>query len=413
VQRAIRLSQREGKPVEQYLPAETREYIKNFQNTIGGASGGGNMQPVGATPVQQPSMENVPELPDFGAAQRPQAPELPQEVQSNRIAMAQRMLESGNPDLAAMAQAYLDKGLDEQYNSRTLRSQQEFNQSQAGYNTDLGDWADARSLGRTSQVQERQGAQDRNFARETNYSNQSFQAAENAAERQQRTNELNQTQFWQSRENELNREFEAREGDKDREAKVNAGTGRNPFLDTASGVKLQNELNTEMSNNSGIMANVQRFMDLNRRQQTGGWVLGSEAGRTFAGMTDDEVKEMTGLANEITIGKLGGLGVAISDGDRRFVADSMVSGGSPQRTNENRGNIIIGVLQRKNDYLYNWQLAQMEGDPTSFHRNWKLFIDSTPVVQDAGDGMIRANPMTYEEWLSSRPKYDANGRRVN
>lgn len=405
VSRALRRAEGGGN-WQQFIPPETRQYVQNFSARV--AEGGQAGAAPGAPPVPSPTMEVVPQAPQ-APVERPQAPGLPAPVQNQRMQVARRMLQSGNPDLMQIAQTYLDKGLDDQSAYDIQRNSQEFQQSQTGYGADLQNYTGAQSDARQFGYNQVSAAQDRNFSRETNYNDQTFQ-------RQERIG----SQGFQSGEARADREFQSQQNALDRanaleqvSARSTAGGGRNPFLDTAQGVKLQQDMQAQVNTNAEIMTNVQRFLELNRQQATGGWVLGSELGRSIAGMTDQQISEMNGIANQITIGKLGGLGVAISDGDRKFVADSMLSGGSPQVANANRGNAILGVLQRQNDYAYQWQLAQMEDRATTFHQDWKKYIDSTPVVRGGPNGTVLANPVTYEEWRRTRPQYDASGKRIN
>lgn len=407
VRRAMRRASREGGDWIQYLPAETQGYVTNFRERVaGGTSGGSQVEAVGAVPVAPPQYEDVPQAPTMrGLDQRPQAPELPQEVQSNRIAIAQQLLNSGNPDLAAFAQDYLDKGLGEQYEARTLRAQQEYGQKQAGYASELGDYNDERSQGRQFGYNQVSDAQSRNFTRETGYVDRSFQAGENAANREQEARMANQQQSWQSYENALERAHDAEQGGLDR------GASSTPILDTATGLKIQDQARQEMDKNEATIAMVERFLQLNESQGTGGWLLGTGTGRSMAGFTDEQVREMNGLANQIVLGTLGGLGVAISDGDRNFVSDSTVSAGAPRISNINRGRAVIGVMRRQNEHAYEWQRAQMQGRQLDFLDSWEAFRKSVPAFRSGRNGMIEINPMTYQQWVASRT-YDANGNRA-
>ena len=52
-------------------------------------------------------------------------PPLPPKPLSARLLIARKMLDGGNPDLVAIAQEYLDKGLDEQFQIDVQRQQLE------------------------------------------------------------------------------------------------------------------------------------------------------------------------------------------------------------------------------------------------------------------------------------------------
>ena len=113
VDRALRRAAKTGQPVENFLPAETQKYVQSFQTKIGASAdqsynANEDVSAVGQTAIPAPQMEAGVELPDM-PLQAPNAPKLPDPVQSQRVQMAQQMLESGNPFLVQQARAYLDE----------------------------------------------------------------------------------------------------------------------------------------------------------------------------------------------------------------------------------------------------------------------------------------------------------------
>lgn len=389
----------------------------------------------GITPPQYEARPDAPAMP--GGA--PAAPQLPQEVQSNRIAMAQQLLQSGNPDLMQIAQTYLDKGLDEQYDARRQANQQQFQQGQTGYGAELNDWQNARSEGRSDAYARGRAADDRNFRREETYNNQTFQAGQAQVGREFQHNErlgseafdmrkLSASQAFQAQQAALDRKFQSEQGDKTRATQLEVAgirrdaagqrqQQRNAYFSTPTGLKMQEAAGNEIKSNAEAIDKYRRFLDLNDKVETGGAMnnipLIAGTNRVFS----SSLTEMNAIANDTTLAKLdGSLGTAISDGDRRFIADSNVGVQNPREANRNIAAARIGALQRKNDYLVEFANAQADGGDAqrNFQRNWNAFVNAVPIVQydKAGKPVVTDKPMTYGEWISSRPQFDKNGKRI-
>ncbi len=410
VQRAMRRASRTGGSWTEYLPDETKKYVTNFQSKIGSASSQSissgttiNEDVVGvpAVAVDAPNYESVPEL--------SQANYVPPEVETNRIRMAQQMLESGNPDMVALAQAYLDKGLDEQNAARVQRNSQQFTMGR-----------DERSY----EVDSRNRREDRNFGREETFSNQTFQSREGAANRAQQANIASADRAFQREERVASESFQAREARLDREvrkAEFEVTVTKNPYFNTAAGMKLRDELNNEITNNTSTISKYERMLDLlDGGLQTGSMYAGygnEELIERFGG-SNAALGEFAALSNETTLGKIGGsLGTAVSDGDRKFIISANVNPGKDEKTNRNLALATIGMLERKNDYTYARMEAEMAGPEAlkSFNRNWRAFAESQAIVRYDRKGNVSSvtrSPMKFEEWLASRPTADANGNIV-
>lgn len=388
---------------------------------------GGAVTPQGEVPVRDPGLEAIPDAP-VAPDQAPSAQRAPQEVQTNRIGMAQALLSSGNPDLAAIAQQYLDKGLDEQQDNRRLQSQQQFQQDQTGYSANLADWQNARADSRNAQLADRRGAQDRNFQRtqtanqqayqtSERLGSQSFQSTENAATRAFQAQQTASDHSWQSGENSKNRENALTIAGIRSDAAGKKQANRNAYFSTPTGLKMQQEAGNQINSNNQAIEKYQRFMDLNNEQKTGGWAFGTPGFSDLAALSNSKLREMHSLANDTTLANLGGsLGTAISDGDRKFIASANVGTDSPRQANTNIARAKIGALRRKNDYLVEFANAQADNTQADFARNWAKFASSTPIVHyDAQGNATGASdqPMTYAQWLNSRPKFDAKGKRIN
>lgn len=404
-----------------YYPAantETPAYVKNFADKIGGTwNGEGEQGDTALAGVAPPHMEQIPDAPPAPGPQ-PGAPQLPGEVQSNRLVMAQQLLSTGNPDLAAIAQTYLDKGLDEQNNARTLASQQQFGQSQTGYNASLQDWQGERSDARGDAYGQRRDAVQRNFQRETKYGDQTFQAGQSAADRRFRSTESSQDRTWQNANREDTQAFQAEQAALDRANKTDVAgmrtQNRNAYLNTATGLKMQQENGLKVAQNANAISQLERFKDLNEGQRTGG-VLGALGITNAYGPVNSAIAEMSSISSLTTLSALGGsLGTAISDGDRKFIAGANVNTNNGKRANDNIANAAIGAMRRQNDYLTEFGFAQADGNAAQFARDWSKFINSVPIVQydKNGNAIATDKPMTFEEWRNSRPQFDASGKRV-
>lgn len=436
VRRAIRQAARSGQDYTAHLPAETQQYVQNFAQAVGGAGNAAPLPGNAGTGIAPPQMEAIPELPQM-PTQAPAAPERPAEVQSNRIAMAQSLMQSGNPDLMAIAQQYLDKGLDEQNQARTLASQQEQQQNQTGYTAALNDYGDARSTARNAAVTNYRDTNNRNFQRETTYTDQRFRAGQAEVGRQfDRENREDQQAYGTAerqaseafqRQQLLSQQgFQSSEAEKERQNRLDVAgirrdaagkrdQQRNAYFSTPTGLKMQEAAGKEMNANNDGISKYQRFLDLNERQNTGGIALNTPGIAGLYRFTDSDLTEMNSLANDATLAGLGGsLGTAISDSDRKFIADANISTTNPRQANTNIARAKIGALRRKNDYLLEFANAQADGTAPQFAKDWAAFANSTPIVQYDNNGNVRAvdKPMTFSQWRASRPRYDAQGRKV-
>lgn len=417
--RALRRAK--GGDFTQFLPAETQQYVQNFTQAIGtgGASQSGGYIPL---QVQPPQMENVPDAPAAPDApsQAATAPALPTEVQSNRIAIAQQMLASGNPDLIGIAQTYLNQGLTEQNDARRLASQQQFQQEQAGYNADLSDVQNARDEARRNAYGERSDAIQRNFSREQTYGNQQFQAGQSALDRNFRSTEAGREREFQREERLGTEAFTSAENERNRTNRLDVANARqqmrNAYFNSPTGRKLQQQTQENINKNENAIAQYERFMDLNKKQVTGGLGQNLPVVGGSLNFFDRDLKEMDTIAKNTTLAALGGgLGAQISDSDRQFIQSANIGTQNLPIVNRNIALARIGALRRSNDYYMEFQNAQADGTQAQFARDWSLFAKSVPVVQydKNGNAIPTDRPMTFAEWKASRPKYDASGKRIN
>lgn len=400
VQRAVRRANKNGGEWVDYLPSTkkdgkvvdtTAEYVRRFNETIGqtdyqSSTTKDQIAAVGPTQVAAPEYEDVPDV--------DRSSYVPPEVQSNRIAMAQQMLSSGNPDLAVMAQAYLDKGLDEQNSARMRQNDQQFT-----YGRDERGYAQ----------QDMSAAQDRNFGRESTAVSQGFTANENAAEREQRTREANQGVSFQSRENEAQREFAREERIADQkfrgeQAKIEREAAGNPYWDSVGGMKLRDDMRTKLGQTDVSIDRMERALNLLENNDTGGIYALPFMGDVFASLeagNDAELGELMAAFNAATLENIGGsLGVGISNADVDLIRRIGGTVGTDVRSNTNLMQFGVAAAKRKREYIRQQMYAEGNQD-RDFDRKWELYVKSTPMARVTKDGAYDKayNPMSYEQWL--------------
>ncbi len=417
---AIAKAARNGGDWKDYLPGETKQYIVNFANKVGAGGDVGAGGVAATADVPQMQMEQVPDAIAAPPSAKPGAPDLPPEIQSNRIAMAQQMLASGNPDLVTIAQSYLDKGLDEQNSARTLRSQQQFTQGQTGYQTDLQDWSGARSDARQDAYGNRRDAIGRNFQRETQNNQNQYQSGERSLDRAYGTSEREASQGFQAGEADKNRAYgtsereatqtwQGQQNDLNRDSREDiAAMRRNNFLSSPQGAKLQKEYGEQMAANDKIIGQYSEFMALNQEQPTGGALLNWGSG--VIGPYNERLKKMEQIINSTTLLDSSSLKGAVSDKDIAFLKGGNVGLGTPGPANADIARGKIAALRRSNDYLINFLTAQAEGRGTQFLKDWRAFVEAAPIVQRGKVPTDR--PITFEQW-QKRPKFNAQGQRIN
>ena len=409
VRRAIRKANRTGTDWVQHLPEETQAYVQNFSAKVAETVQGGD---TGVPASAPPQFEDVPQGVEAPTLSAP-GNIVPPEVQSNRIAIAQKMLESGNPDLAVIAQQYLDTGLTEQNEARTARNSQQFTAGRDERGAQLQDFTNANSDFRQQQSTDRANAQARNFGRESTATDQGFQRTENATERDFRSSEAEKDRVFARQQ--AADDFTNRLKLAGVEADGKTSGKNNPFWTSATGLKIQEAIETENSDLLELQNKVNDFIFLNERTSTGG-IRKVTSG--FESPFSSDLSTMRGIANEITIDALGGLGVAISDGDRRFVSDAFLSVGNTFEANKQRAAALEASISRKIDYnnarLY-WRANFEPHEISRFNQLWKKYAETNSIIsRNSNNGQIRVNEDTpdFLTWIDNIPKFDAQGNRI-
>lgn len=339
---------------------------------------------------------------------RPDAPAIPDAVQSQRIAIARRMLSSNNPDLVAMAQTYLDKGLTEDHDAAVTHNAQEFDRGNLGYTSDLNDFNAARTAARGQAVDDRTNAIAHNFADRERVSGEQFTAGQSAAERAQALGIANMQQAGEDRRlgvsqaGELARTKLVIEGKHQDEAEKRSAR-LSQWAQTPTGSRQIATMNDQINANESTIGQLQQFQALNARNRTGGALGGgSNMLRSGQGAFNSDISLMNSIAAKTTLAQLGGsLGTAISDGDRNFIAGANISTTSPKERNDNVIAAATGALRRQNEFKQHFLDAQLSGDYASFQRDWNQYRNSVPLVLDK-NGTPNPSPLSFDEWKTYR-----------
>lgn len=342
--------------------------------------------------ITVPTMETVPALQQAPAV-APVAPTIPKAPTSASMAYARKLIESGNPDLAVLGETFLAKGMEETTSIARDTNNQQFQQGQTGYTAALTDYGNARQTDRTAAVEERAGAIERNFKRYDTYTSQRFDAAQRDKSRA------------------LERELAAlrERGDwgrlkySSRVQMMLKKQERNVYYDTPSGLAARVKANAAVDANEILKSKVDQFLGLNERVSTGG-----VSGRVpFRGDFDSDYATMDSLSKEITIEKLGGLGVAISDGDRQFVQDAGLGMTKPNASNKMVGEILKAALDRKSERELAFGDAQADRvSMRTFAREWKRYASEEPIVRRDKNGTpyIQTDAPSFQEWQEAQRK---------
>ena len=426
VQRAERRARAKGGEWTDYLPVtrdakgnvvdSTAKYVERFAERGGGGASvsdgtttrsvsgfsgpAGEIPVIGAIDVMRPEYETG--VPDIGRGDY-----VPPEVQSNRIAMAQQMLQSGNPDLVVMARAYLDQGLTEQNQARVLRSEQQFNMGRDDRSYDVQNIRDVAS---------------RNFGRESNFVQDTNASREAAAGRAQNVGITAAGQRFERDERIQSERFTADQNEMDREitraaatAKSNGWMDKDPFWTTPTGEKIRETMRADGMAMDEVLNLVSTFQQYNEETATGGirkYTAGVEG--TFG---NSNLSNMDSTAKQLVLKLLGGLGVAISDGDRNFVTDSILSTGATKEANDRNAEIIRSMAYRKKEYNREFLRWRAENGPRSeyeFEELWDQYKNSNPIIlrgKDAkGKATVKLNDKapSFTKWVRSIPFEDGN-----
>lgn len=403
VRRAQRSAAKSGQDWTAHLPAETRGYVENFKAKVGGGAGAAPVEGGGAMPAQMEAVTEALEMP----TEMPGAPQLPEQVRSNRISVAQRLLQSGNPDLVALAQTYLDKGMDEQFTAARESQQQAYQTGRDMHTAALEDFGNARNTSRNQQVSDRTGAMNRNAEREGLQTRQAFEARQGELERSARERLADKDNAAASarldQEYRLRAELEAKEAVR----KAAGGGARNPFLDSATGQKMQDELITTITSTQKAMDTANEILRLSGEVNTGGVygmpVIGGPL-RTVRNAWDVTGKGGTldSLTKQAVLDMMpnGSLGAQVSNSDRDFVEQAQAGAHGREAANLAVGTAYRNAAQRRQEQAKASIEAYAKQDVANFARQWAEYISSVPLIpRDKNGRPIFDRPQpTYEQW---------------
>lgn len=361
---------------------------------------------------------------------KPQVMQVPDAVQSKRLGIAQRLMQSGNKDLMAIAQGYLNEGLGEQFQADNQRNQQQFDVGLKGYGTELTDYSDSRSGARDNFYQSGRDVKTRNFERERGEDQQAFDAQSQAnsfANEQQmqqagfahdksmaefnRDAAMDMAKYQNSEEwRRMERGIEAQAGtsaDK-AAAKISA------FYNTPTGAKLFDKMQTELQNANGMLADLQRMSQLADQVPSAGIMGIPYMDTIIASAGNEDVAEFNALTSKFTLDKIGGsLGAQISNSDRDFVLRMAPSVKLPAEANRRIIAARMAVVQRSIEYQNGLMEAIPQGTQQQFISEWQAYVNANSLQKAFGGNGKMGKYVSFAEWKNSRAKFDANGNRIN
>lgn len=392
-----------------FLPAETRKYVANFSARFEGDTS--NAVADEAAPVQAArQMEQVAPAPE--AVARPNAPQVPQAVQSERLAIAKRLLQSGNADLVSLAQGYLDTGLTENFQANTQRNSQEFQQGQTGYQSDLNDFTSARSDARQDRYQTNRDITARNFDREQQEDAQGYGTAERLAGDKQRMRELQYGRAASKELAELNNSAEWRRTQAQIDASAatreeKAAAKRDAFFNTAVGARQYKEATDRISGNDATIQKLDEIEEIVNRNRTGGLLATPVVGSVVSAFNDDYAT-MRAKVNEITINDSTILKGALSDSDRSFVLKAQPNEAIGNKANLRIINAKRNALRRTNDFEVARLEATAAGNQVGFLREWSEYKKAVSVDPTKNKGGYKS----FDEWRTPTKSYDTAGNEI-
>lgn len=145
---------------------------------------------------------------------------------------------------------------------------------------------------------------------------------------------------------------------------------------------------TEAEKADGVIADVNRFSALNRKQGSGG-ILGLPGFRNLHGALDPEVGEMNAITNRLTPAQREAGSGAMSDKDVEMFRASVVGQGNYGNTNAKIGNRSKAGAMRQRDYAaFLDYFAKVNGTINGAQEAWDDYKTAEPIY-DPKTGDVR------------------------
>lgn len=367
-------------------------------------------------PQVQSPVGDMPLPPEPVSVGRPDTPEAMPATRSRLLDMGKRIATDGNRYESAAGQDMIDRGLSEQGRFDETAAERVQRLRDTGYQSDLNLYNTEAAQRNQSQWENRRSVRDRNWSVADREDTQNFQSGENALNRSFQSTEAGKDRSFRASQSDKDRAFQASQAALQRsfmqqqtEAEIQGrrdavqeqvAARRQGWLNTNAGQKAFRETADTVTANNQAIYNLDQFQSILDRQKTGGFTLGNAPGLVSWSNTD--LQTMRTITNQLALLSSSTMKGSLSDKDREFLLNTVPNISKTGRAN--RADIVRmkGILQRSNDYADGVIRAQADGTQMDFLTNWNAFSRSVPV-----------GGKSYNEWLATLPRYDANGKRVN
>jgi hypothetical protein len=391
------------------MPAETRNYVAKNTAALGGEADGGyypEQQQAAAEPLQ-PTGPVEYQTAEPGATALPERPADRGAAQSHRMQAGGKLLALRDPALFERAMGMLDTGMGEQFAADRDALANNNSLDRLPYEAGVNDHFNAQQQKRTAAYEARgderrehftYGREMRGYAHDNNSreDTQGFQHGER----------LGQQQFTSS-ENALDRAATASnvqaqiQGRKETEQEKRQAKLQN-WLQTPQGSKMYQTATAEIQKFDGITAQVDAFMALNEKENTGGMLMNmpTGAGEWFAKNLNTNLQQMNQITEAVApLLRQAGSG-AMSDKDLAGFKQSVPNIHVDAKANRGAAQRMKLGVQRMTDFEMEKLSAQAEGRGVDFLREWNIFKARVPFTSGK----------SFSEWKAEN-SYGADGSR--
>lgn len=179
------------------------------------------------------------------------------------------------------------------------------------------------------------------------------------------------------------------------------------------GYKQLQGLTEDASTASSTISDIDRFLSLNKKNQTGAFTGGSLVGGTRAAF-DPEFAEMQSIADKLTPRMRQGMPGAASDRDVAMFANATVGTSKPYEANQNIGAGLKVAEQNKVDRaMFMQSYYNKRGSLLGAEEAWQQYLEANPIFDpQAPEGEFRLN-QSRKPWkqffgLEKKPKKSAS-----
>jgi hypothetical protein len=344
-----------------------------------------------------------PELPP--APERPAARPAPSSL---KLTAGQKLMRSGNPFAYANALRLTEEGMGEQYMGDREALNSERDLDRAGYDSELNNRNSAESQKRAGAYDARNAERGEQYAYGRETRGYAHDDNTNAANRQFQSSERTGQQQFEAGQNALNRAEQEKltrmtiEGKhEDTQTRLNAKMQN--FLSTPGGARMYKESTDTMNANDNINNQIDQFMELNSKHDTGGMLMNmpTGAGEWFARNMNSDTQAMDSITHNIApLMRKAGQG-SMSDRDLEMFERAVPNIRATREANTKGATRLKAGIKRMNDFELEKIAAAAEGRQVEFLREWSIYKSRVPFTSD----------ISFSDWKASVPQFDATGKR--